>query len=131
MLYAYSRVSTARQVDEGESLSAQDHRLAGYAMMLGWQIDECFTEKGVSGSVPLAERPEGARLLSQLKPGDRIVCCKLDRCFRSALDALEVLKRLKAQNVELHLIDMGGNVCGDGVAKLVFTIFVGGGRGRA
>jgi putative DNA-invertase from lambdoid prophage Rac len=33
---------------------------------------------------------------------------KLDRMFRSARDALDVLERLKRQNVALHMIDLGG-----------------------
>ena len=122
MLYTYSRVSTHRQAEEGESLQAQDARLTGYAKMLGKSVHDSFVDRGVSGSVPLRSRPEGMRLLASLRAHDQVICCKLDRCFRSALDALDVLQQLKSLNVELHLIDMGGNVCGDGIAKLVFTI---------
>jgi putative DNA-invertase from lambdoid prophage Rac len=42
--------------------------------------------------------------------------------FRSALDALEVLGRLKQAGVALHMIDLGGDTTGNGVSKLVFTI---------
>jgi putative DNA-invertase from lambdoid prophage Rac len=42
--------------------------------------------------------------------------------FRSALAALEVLGRLKDRGVSLHMIDLGGDVTGNGVSKLVFTI---------
>jgi putative DNA-invertase from lambdoid prophage Rac len=42
--------------------------------------------------------------------------------FRSARDALDVLDRLKRQNVSLHMIDLGGDVTGNGISKLVFTI---------
>jgi putative DNA-invertase from lambdoid prophage Rac len=70
----------------------------------------------------LKDRPEGAALLGVLKPGDTVVTPKLDRMFRSALDALEVLGELKAKGVALHMIDLGGDVCGNGVSKLVFVI---------
>jgi DNA invertase Pin-like site-specific DNA recombinase len=46
-----------------------------------------FVELGVSGSKPLGERPEGARLLAALKAGDVVITPKLDRMFRSALNA--------------------------------------------
>ena len=46
---------------------------------------------------------------------------KLDRAFRSAADALTVLEE-KAQGVSLHLIDLGGDVCGNGISKMVFTM---------
>jgi putative DNA-invertase from lambdoid prophage Rac len=120
--YGYTRVSTTRQADEGESLVQQERKLAGYAMMQGLAIDHLFVERGVSGAKPLHERPEGAALLAKLRPGDTIITSKLDRMFRSALDALGVLSRLKEQGVSLHMIDLGGDVTGNGISKLVFTI---------
>ena len=42
--------------------------------------------------------------------------------FRSALDALDVLASLKGRGVSLHMIDLGGDITGNGVSKLVFTI---------
>ena len=57
-------------------------------MMKGWSVAEFFVEAGVSGSVPLADRPGGQRLLTALQPGDVIITAKLDRAFRSAADAL-------------------------------------------
>ena len=59
-VYGYVRVSTIRQADEGESLAVQERQIAGHAMMLGLTLDRVFIERGVSGSVPLANRQEGA-----------------------------------------------------------------------
>ena len=58
-VFGYSRVSTSEQADEGFSLDTQRQQIAGYAMMKGWRVDEHFVERGVSGSTPLADRPEG------------------------------------------------------------------------
>ena len=121
-VFGYSRVSTSEQADSGSSLATQRQQIAGYAMIKGWSVDEHFVEEGVSGSMPLADRPEGKRLLSMLGEGDVIVSAKLDRAFRSAADALTVLEELKAQGVSLHLIDLGGDVTGNGISKMVFTI---------
>jgi putative DNA-invertase from lambdoid prophage Rac len=121
-VFGYTRVSTAEQADEGFSLDTQWQQIAGYAMMKGWQVDECFAERGVSGSTPLADRAEGKRLLSMLGEGDVIVTAKLDRAFRSAANALTVLEELKDQGVGLHIIDLGGDVTGNGISKMVFTI---------
>ena len=60
--------------------------------------------------------------MKALAPGDVVITPKLDRMFRSALNALDVLKQLQARKVHLHMIDLGGDVTGDGHAKLVFTI---------
>jgi len=121
-VYGYCRVSTAEQANGGLSLDQQKQQITGYAMMKGWQVAEFFVEAGVSGSVPLADRPEGQRLLAVLQPGDVVVAAKLDRAFRSAADALETLEELKKDKIGLHLIDLGGDVCGNGISKLVFTI---------
>src|SRR5919199_3595066 len=121
-VYGYVRVSTDRQASEGESLGAQRRTIQGYAMMHGFALDLVFVERAVSGSKPIGERPEGARLLAAVRSGDVIITPKLDRMFRSALDALDVLARLKERGVSLHMIDLGGDVTGNGISKLVFTI---------
>jgi DNA invertase Pin-like site-specific DNA recombinase len=121
-VYGYTRVSTGRQAEEGESLGAQQRTIEGYAMMHGLVIDHVFVERGVSGSKKLTDRPEGAKLLASLKPGDVLLTPKLDRMFRSALDALDVLAQLQKAGISLHMIDLGGDVTGNGISKLVFTI---------
>jgi len=39
-------------------------------MMQGFTIDKIFVESGVSGSKPLIERPQGAKLPDTVKAGD-------------------------------------------------------------
>ena len=121
-VYGYTRVSTDRQADEGESLGAQQRVIEGYALMHGFSVDQVFVERGVSGSKPLGERPEGGKLLATLESGDIVITPKLDRMFRSALDALDVLEQIKKRGVSLHMIDLGGDTTGNGISKLVFTI---------
>jgi putative DNA-invertase from lambdoid prophage Rac len=121
-VFGYCRVSTAEQASNGDSLDTQRQQITGYAMMKGWTVAEFFVEGGVSGSTPLADRPEGKRLLETAKAGDVIITSRLDRAFRSASDALGTLEELKADGIGLHMIDLGGDVCGNGISKLVFTI---------
>src|SRR5262245_49390136 len=105
-VYGYCRVSTFAQAGEGQSLDVQQRTITGYTTMHGLTVDELFIERGVSGSKPLAARPEGGRLLKQTRPGDIIITPKLDRMFRSAVDALGVLGKLKERNISLHMIDL-------------------------
>jgi putative DNA-invertase from lambdoid prophage Rac len=121
-VYGYARVSTAMQADEGESLDVQQRVIVGYAQMHGMALERVFVERGVSGSKPLDERPEGSALIGVLRPGDVVITPKLDRMFRSALDALAILERMKAAGIALHMIDLGGDTTTNGVSKLVFTI---------
>ena len=54
-VYAYARVSTAAQADEGESLDVQRRQIEGYAMQHDLRVEKHFVERGVSGSLPLAD----------------------------------------------------------------------------
>jgi len=121
-IYGYARVSKEKKITNGQSLEVQERMLKGYCDMKGLEHPVMFVEDGTSGSVPITERPEGSKLMSLLVTGDIIIVTKLDRAFRSALDALEVLKDLKAKGVQLHMLDLGGDVTADGISKLVFTI---------
>ncbi len=120
--YGYCRVSTAAQASEGESLDVQRRQLEGWAHMQGQRLDAVFVERGVSGSVPLVQRPEGARLWAGLRRGDTVVAAKLDRLFRSALDALQAVEELKDRGVALVLLDLGGDISGNGLSRLFLTI---------
>ena len=122
MIYGYCRVSTARQASEGESLDVQRRQIEGYVLMHGLELAEFVVEEGVSGSVPIAERPRGGPLFDRLARGDIVIAAKLDRLFRSALDALTVVESLKARGVRLHLLDLGGDIAGNGLSKLFLTI---------
>src|SRR5215213_8180084 len=121
-VFGYARVSTARQANEGESLDVQRRMIEGYAHMHGLTLDQIVVEEGVSGSVPLNDRPAGGTMVSKLKAGDIVIAAKLDRCFRSALDALNVVEQLKTRGVKLHLLDLGGDIAGNGLSKLFLTI---------
>lgn len=121
-VYGYARVSTGRQVEVGQSLAVQKRQIEGQAMTLGLQVTEIFVEEGVSGATPFGMRPEGERLLWAVQPGDVVITPKLDRMFRSSVDALNVLHQFQALGTSLHMIDMGGDVTGNGISKLVFTI---------
>ena len=121
-VYGYVRVSTARQASEGESLEVQRRQIEGYALMHGLALDDVVVEEGVSGSIPVAERPAAGPLFAKLTKGDVVIAPKLDRLFRSALDALKVVEELKARRVALHLLDLGGDISGNGLSKLFLTI---------
>jgi putative DNA-invertase from lambdoid prophage Rac len=121
-VYGYGRVSTSRQADEGESLEVQQRQIEGYCHMQALTLDAMFVERGVSGSMPVTERPEGAALWRKLGKGDTLIAAKLDRLFRSALDALQTVANLKERGVSLVLLDLGGDISGNGLSKLFLTI---------
>lgn len=124
MILLYARVSSQEQVD-GTSLADQERKTRAIAQLRGagsYDIST-YTDEGVSGSIPLAERPEGGRLLADAKFGDIVIAAKLDRVFRSALDALQTIDQLKSRGIDLILIDVGVEPVGtSAIAKLFFCM---------
>ena len=107
----YTRVSTEEQVKEGVSLDAQDERLRAYATAQNIDLVDIIREEGVSGTIPLANRPGGAGLLQMVGKGRKIqhvIALKLDRLFRDASDCLMQTKVWDKAGIGLHLLDMGG-----------------------
>jgi putative DNA-invertase from lambdoid prophage Rac len=123
-VYGYVRVSTLQQAAEGESLETQKKQVIGYAESRGLDLppENVFIERGVSGGVEFKTRPEGARLVELLQAGDTVIFPKLDRGFRNTRDALNTLHDLKEKSVSVHSIDLGGDVTGNGVGAIIFTI---------
>lgn len=107
---AYVRVSTNEQADQGVSLDAQIQRLQGYCVANGLELVSIYREEGVSGSIPLALRPQGKDLTEALNSGEvsHVVALKLDRLFRDAANCLEATKVWDNAGVVLHLVEMGG-----------------------
>ena len=126
MLFAYARTSTIEQAAAGAvSIPEQLRKGRALASMRGIPGNNVitFTDKGVSGSVPLAFRPQGKEMLEAAQDGDVICAAKMDRLFRSAIDALQTAAELKKRGVELVLLDIGIDaVTGNGVGKLFFSI---------
>lgn len=107
----YVRVSTADQVETGVSLDAQTERLLTYAKLNNLEVIGILREEAISGSIPLNERPEGAKLAELVATGQvkHVVSLKLDRLFRNSIDALTTTQTWDKKGVALHLTDMGGS----------------------
>lgn len=89
----YRRVSTAEQAGSGLGLDAQETSIATAAARLGLQIVETFTDAGVSGGLPLEQRPALMSALHALGRGDVLVIAKRDRLGRDVLN-VAMIERL-------------------------------------
>lgn len=106
----YVRVSTQDQVDSGVSIDMQINKIKSYCSMKDIDLVEILIEKGVSGSTKLETRPEASKLFNKIKNKEitEVITIKLDRLFRNASDALNMLDFFNSKNVGLHFIEMGG-----------------------
>lgn len=110
----YARVSTTEQERDGVSLDDQIARARAYCHSLKAGYDpvtvKVCRDAGVSGSVPMDERPKGRLLMQYVRERrvQHIVAFRLDRLFRDAGNCLDVTKEWDRLGVTLHLLDLGG-----------------------
>jgi putative DNA-invertase from lambdoid prophage Rac len=123
-IFGYTRVSTAEQANNGDSLETQQKIIIGYVQSRGEEIDpsNIYVEAGVSGSIEFSKRPEASKLYELLQNGDILIIPKIDRGFRNIRDALNTLHELKLKNISVHFIDLGGDATSSGISQILFTI---------
>ena len=128
---AYIRVSSQRQVDEGNSLEAQKRRIIQLAQFKGLSIapEDFLIEKGVSAGIPLWERPMGRVLRRKLLSGEysNLIAMKLDRLFRITTDMLLTVQEVEDMGVRLLIADLGGEAIDTSTStgRFMLTIFGG------
>ena len=128
---AYIRVSSQRQVDEGNSLEAQKRRIIQLAQFKGLSIapEDFLIEKGVSAGIPLWERPMGRVLRRKLLSGEysNLIAMKLDRLFRITTDMLLTVQEVQDMGVRLLIADLGGEAIDTSTStgRFMLTIFGG------
>jgi site-specific DNA recombinase len=94
------RVSSEEQ-RERETIEIQREFLQEYCHLYGLEVAQVYADDGVSGTIPLHERPEGRRLLEDAKEGkfSTLLVYRLDRLGRSPLVIVDAHDRLQASGV--------------------------------
>lgn len=110
--FVYLRVSTDEQADKG-GFPRQERTCLEYARKQGIQVVEIFKDD-YTGSVPIGERPEGAKLMARLAKGEAnvLILENATRLHRpkeegDEIEALLAWKKLRKMGVELHLAKNG------------------------
>jgi site-specific DNA recombinase len=104
----YVRASTDEQT---ETLKVQKAKIQAYCALHDLELVEVYIDPGVSGTVPIADRPEAAKMLQAMKGRGKqkihgMITVKLDRMFRNAADCLQTVAQWEHAGVGLHIIDL-------------------------
>jgi putative DNA-invertase from lambdoid prophage Rac len=99
-VFAYCRVSKLELTTDNQA-----HEIAGAGFALE---PRRVVAETVSGSVPAFERPGFSKLVDRLEPGDVLVCTKLDRLGRNAMDVDASVTKLAGLGVRVHCLALGG-----------------------
>ena len=106
MLYSYRRTSTFEQAASLVEQLRKNTVIAQFRCdSLALEFQD-FCDEGISGSVPVKERPAGKELLEVAKRGDCIIVTKLDRMFRSARDFLVMRDEFEERGLDLIIGDL-------------------------
>jgi DNA invertase Pin-like site-specific DNA recombinase len=128
-LVGYTRVSTEEQSFHGLSLDAQRARIAEHCGRYGHELVDLVEEPEASGSVALAVRPGGRRLVELVRRRRvaGIVACRLDRLFRNCADCLANVDVWNRRRIALHLLDLGGSAIdtSSAMGKFFLTVMAG------
>jgi site-specific DNA recombinase len=86
----YTRVSTAKQADDGVSLDAQRERALAYCAFNGFEVIATLEDSGISGS-KMHTRPSLLRAIEAVcKAKGVLVVYSLSRMARSTQDAMTI-----------------------------------------
>ena len=99
----YLRVSTEEQ-RERQSIATQRDFSGRYCDLHQLSVHALYADDGVSGTVPLDRRPDGARLLrdARLKKFDQLLVYKLDRLGRETRLTLDAVAELEKCGVRIR-----------------------------
>lgn len=97
----YLRVSTDEQASSGNGLNAQEDAARAAAQRAGFKVAGVFTDAGVSGAAPLADRPALLAAVAALPRGGVLLVAKLDRVSRDRGVSVDVDRLLLAQRCRL------------------------------
>ncbi len=102
----YCRVSSDEQAEKG-TIEGQVQYAKKYMELHGLEACieeyEFYLDEGVSGTLPLAERPAGAKLIADAKAGKfkALYVYRLDRLARSVKHVLDTYDILESRNIAL------------------------------
>lgn len=99
----YCRVSSEEQAQSGTIQNQIDFGRR-YCELHGLEIHDVYSDDGVSGTVPLAERPAGRRLLSDAKQRrfELVLVYRIDRLARRLKQLLDAYEELQEAGVGLR-----------------------------
>ncbi|MBW5416306.1 recombinase family protein [Pseudomonas sp. MAG002Y] len=98
--FLYARVSTPDQTTDNQVLEIE---AAGFSVNTRRVVTEC-----ISGSTAAGARPQFAKLIDRMEPGDVLIVTKLDRLGRNAMDVRSTVERLAGDGIKVYCLALGG-----------------------
>lgn len=125
MIAIYVRGSTSKQI---HTIDQQTDAGLAYVQMRKMKDVEVVTDIAITTKIPFVEREGGAYIQGQVESGKctAIICSSYDRCFRNAIEAMQMVKAWSESGVAFHMTNMGGNVidCSTPHGEMIFGMLM-------
>lgn len=112
MKYGYCRISTVKQ-DKNSSLEEQEREIKEM------YPDAIIVREIYSGA---KKRNKFESLIENLKPGDMVICTKMDRFCRTAKEGLQYVDEIREKGASIHIFNIG-LIDDTPTGRLIATIF--------
>jgi DNA invertase Pin-like site-specific DNA recombinase len=100
--HIYARVSSEEQAGAGRTSIEEQIRFCQKALAgTGIRIAGIWRDEGFTGVSHLSERPVGCELNAVVKPGEIVICHRIDRLWRNAMPGLADINQLRQRGVGL------------------------------
>ncbi|MCQ2017273.1 recombinase family protein [Clostridium butyricum] len=98
-IYGYCRVSSKKQIVEGNGLDVQEKEI------LEKYENAIIRKEQFTGTT--TERPIFQNVIHELETGDTLVVTKLDRLARNTVEGIEIVQQLFEKGVAVHVLNVG------------------------
>lgn len=115
MIYGYARVSTAKQMKDGNSVEDQIAKLKEAG------AQEIVTDAYTGTKI---DRPNFTKLIERLQRGDTLMVTKLDRFARSAVEGGAIVQELHKRGVRVNILNMGAETSDTPMGKLMVQMLL-------
>ncbi len=121
----YARVSSEDQ-QERETIQTQVDFANKYCDLHKFEIGDWYKDDGVSGKIPLEERPDGSRLIEKAKAGKvkLVLIYNIKRLGRTARDILNSVYKLEQYGVKIRSMTEPFDT-GDPHGRFILTVLAG------
>lgn len=104
-IWGYIRMSDQKQENSPKVQAEQIRKFAETldGTFVGFRLDEAVS----ASKVMFEDRDEARKLMNDLRPGDHLIVCKLDRLGRSVIDLHKVLDKLNRMQINIYILNFG------------------------
>lgn len=124
-IFCYMRIST---IGKNQKTDRQQQTIIEYSIANNFKVDE-FVSDTITGGTKAENRPNYHNMKKQMRSGDTLIVCDVDRLGRNADDVIVEIKDLQAKGIRVVALDVPfmndwQKMNDDSLSKMIIDIFI-------